>query len=104
MKLSRQLTWCLVLVTLNNLAGLALILWNTHNLSELNSLVLRLRQLEAAAPAALATGYAGSSGLYSAGPNPDQTGPYCRTLSPEPSGSVPSWSVAAGPQRPGTAP
>lgn len=46
MKLSRQLTLCLLLVTLNNLCGLALILYNAHNLDQLRALVRHLEMLQ----------------------------------------------------------
>lgn len=44
MKLSRQLLWCLMLVTLNNLLGLAVTLWNVHNLAQARKLAETLQQ------------------------------------------------------------
>ncbi len=51
MKLSRQLTGCLLLLTINNLVGLALILWNAQNLTRMGDIVQGLRQLQAQTPA-----------------------------------------------------
>jgi len=44
MKLHRQLLWCLLLVTLNNLLGLAVTLWNVHNLAQARKVAETLQQ------------------------------------------------------------
>jgi hypothetical protein len=56
MKVSRQLTWCLVLIAANNLAGLMLMLWVAQNLNQARELAETLRAVQFSLLAAQGTG------------------------------------------------